>query len=171
MIRFLLPLLLLLLVSCQAQQASDSCTDCPTAAECSDCPTDSDCASAAGTKASSDCGGCESAAPEATQASQEDCVMAGTDACEGGDCPMKEACEADVTACNNGKGCETDAKQDNAATTKALLTEATADCEGCSADGMCSDCDTAEATTASMESTGCCKEAAATASCEEKPQG
>jgi len=133
--------------------------------------------------------------------------MAGTDACEGGDCPMKEAC---VTACNDGKGCETDAKQDNAATTKALLTEATADCEGCSADGMCSDCDTAvkamwaacegckegafcddchtkirkamagecetscdtaEATTASMESTGCCKEAAATASCEDKPQG
>jgi hypothetical protein len=137
------------------------------------CETDAkqDCPSAAGTKASSDCGGCESAAPEATQASQEDCVMAGTDACEGGDCPMKEACEAGVTACNDGKGCEADAKQDNAATTKALLTEATADCEGCSADGMCSDCDNAEATTASMESTGCCKEAAATASCEEKPQG
>ena len=79
----------------------------------------------------------------AVQASHEGCVMAGTGACEGGECPMKAACDAGVTACNDGAGCEMGAKTDNATATKALLIEATADCEGCKADAMCSDCDTA----------------------------
>ena len=95
--------------------------------------------------ACNDGAGCEmdAAAPAATQASHEGCVMAGTGACESGECPMQAACEAGVTACNDGAGCEMDAKTDNATATKALLIEATADCEGCKAEAMCSDCDTA----------------------------
>jgi len=71
----------------------------------------------------------------------EDCAMAGTGACEdGGDCPMKAACDAGVSAC--GDSCDMKGG-DNAAATKALLIEATASCEGCSAEKMCADCDTA----------------------------
>ena len=209
MIRFILPVLLLLVASCAAPQGSDSCTDCPTAAECAGCPTDSDCSdcdapvdnatatqavllqaqdlcpgctdagmcsdcetglkamvdACPGCSASEFCDGClenvqtavstasvegccseEGAAATtatAVQASHEGCVMAGTGACEGGECPMKAACDAGVTACNDGAGCEMGAKTDNATATKALLIEATADCEGCKADAMCSDCDTA----------------------------
>jgi len=103
-----------------------------------DCPMQAACD--AGVSA---CGeGCDMKAGEATAAAMDEaCVMAGTGACEeGGDCPMQAACDAGVSAC--GEGCDMKATN-NAAATKALLIEATAACEGCTAEKMCETCDSA----------------------------
>ena len=129
MIRFLLPALLLLVASCQAPQNSQS-----------DCCASSPASPASLTSPAKDCPSCSAKAASASQASMEEtCVMAGTGACEeGGDCPMQAACDAGVSAC--GDSCEMKAKN-NAAATKALLMEATAACESCTAEKMCSDCD------------------------------
>ncbi len=131
MIRFLLPALLLLVASCQAPQNSQS-----------DCCASSPASPASLTSPAKDCPSCSAKAASASQASMEEtCVMAGTGACEeGGDCPMQAACDAGVSAC--GDSCEMKAKN-NAAATKALLFEASADCESCTAEKMCSDCDAA----------------------------
>jgi len=150
-------------------QASSLCEGCSDTAMCSDC-TDGIAAAIAAcpgceegefcspcldtyqtaVKAALEGGSCcdTEAAATATAASQavdhEGCVMAGTGTCEEGECPMQAACDAGVSACADGGGCDMKAaKLDNATATKAVLIEATADCEGCSADKMCTDCDTA----------------------------